>query len=333
MQNALRFATVFVLVLCVAGIGLAQKQGKEKTSAGPVIVNPAPNEINAGVEIFKEGFNDTTIAWFLNSGWTMINNDHGVSTTLADPSDTCWYQSFVVGGDVGLPMFEGIACAAAYWGTSNGYLLDDWLVTPNTGSSAPAGSVDSLTFWTVSRLSSSGSYADSLDVRVSTTDKAVGSFTRLVYMNVPKSAWTRVALLLPQGTTRYVAFRYLLYDGGEDGSNSDKICVDDVRITRYSSTAVGDQATGIPSAYALHQNYPNPFNPSTQIAFSLPKAGWVTLQVYDALGREISTLVDEELSAGLHTRSFNATGLAGGVYFCRLTAGDYSAARLMIMAK
>ena len=332
MQNALRVAAVLVMILCIASTGLAQKQGKEKTSASPVIVNPAPNEINAGVEIFKEGFNDTTITWFLNSGWSQINNDHNVSSDPSDPSDTCWYQSLTVGGTAGLPIFEGIACAAAYYGTSNGTLLDDWLVTPNTAS-AVAGNVDSLTFWTVSRHSSSGSYADSLDIRVSTTDRAVGSYARLVYMNVPKDAWTRVALLLPQGTTRYVAFRYLMYDGGETGTNSDKVCVDDVRITRYSSTAVDDQASGIPSVYALHQNYPNPFNPSTQIAFSLPKAGWVTLQVYDALGREISTLVDEELAAGSHTRTFDATGLAGGVYFCRLTASGYSAARQMMLLK
>jgi len=332
MRIALFFAAAFVLILCVVGTGLAQKQGKEQPSSSPVVAVPAPNEINAGVEIFREGFNDTTTAWFLNSGWTMINNDHNVSANPSDPSDTCWWQSFVVGGTVNLPMIDSIACAAAYWGTSNGYLLDDWLISPNTGSAA-VGDVDSLTFWTVSRLSAGGSYADSLDVRVSTTDKAVGSFTRLVYMNVPKNAWTRVALLLPQGTTRYVAFRYLLYDGGENGTNSDKICVDDVRITRYASTAVDDQASDIPSAYVLHQNYPNPFNPSTQIAFSLPRAGWVTLQVYDALGREISTLVDEELSAGNHTRSFDAVGLAGGVYFCRLTADGYSAVRQMIMAK
>ncbi len=206
-------------------------------------------------------------------------------------------------------------------------------MTPNTGGSAPAGSVDSLVFWIASRLSSTGSYADSLDIRVSTTNKAVGSFTRLAYLNAPKAGWARVALLLPQAATRYIAFRYLLYDGGPNGANSDKVCLDGVQIIQYTSTAVGDVNGLVPGAFALNQNFPNPFNPSTQIEFAMPKSSYARLVVYDALGREVATLVDGELSAGAHVRSFDASGLAGGVYFYRLSAGTFNETRRMLLVK
>ena len=74
-------------------------------------------------------------------------------------------------------------------------------------------------------------------------------------------------------------------------------------------------------SYALHQNYPNPFNPSTVIAFELPQASSVTLKVFDALGREVATLMQDFKRAGQHQLTFNATQLAAGVYVYRLQAG------------
>lgn len=88
-----------------------------------------------------------------------------------------------------------------------------------------------------------------------------------------------------------------------------------------------------PKAFALHQNYPNPFNPSTIIAYQLAEPARATLQVFDALGRTVATLVDEWQSAGTYRVHFNATALASGVYFYRLQAGGFSETRKMILAK
>lgn len=86
-------------------------------------------------------------------------------------------------------------------------------------------------------------------------------------------------------------------------------------------TAVESQPSAeIPQAYALHQNHPNPFNPSTTIAFALPKASFVTLKIYDLLGKEVATLVADKLPAGKHQRVWEAKGLASGVYLYRLEA-------------
>jgi beta propeller repeat protein len=88
-----------------------------------------------------------------------------------------------------------------------------------------------------------------------------------------------------------------------------------------------------PIDYLLEQNYPNPFNPNTTISWQIPKDGLVTLKIYDVLGREINTLVNEELNAGKHTVVFDASGFSSGVYFYQIKAGDYIATKKMILIK
>jgi len=87
----------------------------------------------------------------------------------------------------------------------------------------------------------------------------------------------------------------------------------------------------IPSEYALEQNYPNPFNPSTTIKFHIPELNFVTLKVYDVLGNEIATLVNEKKSIGSFEIKFDATGLPSGIYFYRLRAGSFVETKKMIL--
>jgi predicted outer membrane repeat protein len=84
---------------------------------------------------------------------------------------------------------------------------------------------------------------------------------------------------------------------------------------------VGEEPSGLPSDYALFQNYPNPFNPSTKISWQVPIGGWQTLKVYDLLGREVTTLMDEYKPAGKYEVEFNASTLPSGVYFYQLRVG------------
>lgn len=94
----------------------------------------------------------------------------------------------------------------------------------------------------------------------------------------------------------------------------------------------GDDSV-LPTSFTLHQNYPNPFNPSTIISYSLPKGSWITLRVYDLLGREISTLVSGMRNAGNHSRTFDASGWPSGMYLYRLTANQSSEVRTMVLMK
>ncbi|MDZ7406155.1 MAG: T9SS type A sorting domain-containing protein, partial [candidate division KSB1 bacterium] len=85
--------------------------------------------------------------------------------------------------------------------------------------------------------------------------------------------------------------------------------------------------------FHLEQNYPNPFNPTTTISFSLPLGSFVSLKVFDALGREVSTLVSEELAAGTYVRQWEAAGLPSGVYFYRLQAGSFTETKKLILLR
>jgi hypothetical protein len=97
--------------------------------------------------------------------------------------------------------------------------------------------------------------------------------------------------------------------------------------------SVAPIGTGIPDEYVLRQNYPNPFNPTTTIEFSLPQSGPTTLKVYDMLGREVATLVDENLTAGRYKTTWSAAEVASGVYVCRLRSGRYATSSRMVLLK
>ena len=89
----------------------------------------------------------------------------------------------------------------------------------------------------------------------------------------------------------------------------------------------------LPLSYNLAQNYPNPFNPTTIINYSVPKAGLVTINVYDILGREIKQLVNEQKNAGTYNIEFNASKLATGVYFYRMQAGSFAETKKLLLLK
>ena len=120
-------------------------------------------------------------------------------------------------------------------------------------------------------------------------------------------------------------------------------------IDAYNGTAVGMTGTilrttnggvfvnqissEIPERFSLYQNYPNPFNPSTKINYDIPKASYVKLIVYDVLGKKIATLVNEKLSSGSYEVDWNGSGYPSGVYFYKLTTGDYVETKKMILLK
>lgn len=106
------------------------------------------------------------------------------------------------------------------------------------------------------------------------------------------------------------------------------------RIYRFDNlTSVDDQGQVVVNGYKLSQNYPNPFNPSTKISFELPASGFVSLKVYDMLGREVAELVSSEMTSGSHSVSFNAADFASGTYIYRLTANGNVLTNKMLLLK
>ncbi|MCL4539064.1 MAG: T9SS type A sorting domain-containing protein, partial [Bacteroidetes bacterium] len=89
----------------------------------------------------------------------------------------------------------------------------------------------------------------------------------------------------------------------------------------------------VASSFRLFQNYPNPFNPTTAISYQLSAVSNVTLKVYDVLGREVATLVNQIQRPGSYEVRFDGSKLASGVYFCQIRAGDYVSVKKMVMCK
>ncbi len=122
-------------------------------------------------------------------------------------------------------------------------------------------------------------------------------------------------------------FTYLVSDGRGGVSSST------VSITSNPRTTVDEQAHSSPATFELQQNYPNPFNPSTVISFQLSVNSHVTLKVFDVNGREVATLIDGERAAGKHAVTFAPRDLAGGIYFYKLSAGEFSQTRKAVFVK
>ena len=99
-------------------------------------------------------------------------------------------------------------------------------------------------------------------------------------------------------------------------------------------TGVRERSTsGVPTSFVLDQNFPNPFNPTTTIHYSLPKGSHVTLRVFNLLGQEVATLIDEFEPAGFRSVQFNASSLASGIYIYSLQAGEFRAARKLLLIR
>ncbi|MBK7159407.1 MAG: T9SS type A sorting domain-containing protein [Ignavibacteria bacterium] len=98
-------------------------------------------------------------------------------------------------------------------------------------------------------------------------------------------------------------------------------------------TGIQNTVNSVPEVYSLSQNYPNPFNPVTQLEFGISKLGFVSLKVYDLLGKEVAVLVNEKLSPGIYKATFNGSNFASGVYFVRMESGDFRDIKRMVLIK
>ena len=98
-------------------------------------------------------------------------------------------------------------------------------------------------------------------------------------------------------------------------------------------TAVETNKDNLPTDFSLSQNYPNPFNPNTRIKYSIPNESKVVIRVYDILGKEIATLVNEEKPSGNYSVEFDASNLSSGVYLYKIQARDFVQTRKMILLK
>jgi hypothetical protein len=117
------------------------------------------------------------------------------------------------------------------------------------------------------------------------------------------------------------------------GTSSVDVYFDNIILEKINATEVESEKSAQPEDFVLFQNYPNPFNPSTKICYKLPVQSFVQIRIYDLLGKEIATLVDGNRAPGEHFVEWNAENLPSSIYIYRLTTGEFSETKKLILQK
>jgi hypothetical protein len=150
--------------------------------------------------------------------------------------------------------------------------------------------------------------------------------------SVAQHDWVRIGFVEGNGTTN-APKSYSFVDKSASGKISYRLKqIDRDGKFEYSQT-VEVTAANTPKEFALEQNYPNPFNPTTAISYQLSAFGFTTLKIYDALGREVATLVNEVKEAGSYSAQFDGAKLSSGVYFYKLQSGNSAAVKKLTIMK
>lgn len=222
----------------------------------------------------------------------------------------------ISGGNYGWRLMEGSLCTP---GVNPNCLDTAGLIRP-VWEYPNAGSDIAVTGGYVYR----GSLIPSMVGKYLCADYGSGKTWALTYTGIG----TATAVLLTDET-------YAISTFGEDEQGELYLCSysSTGRIYRLNGPPSSVGEIGTPVQFGLEQNYPNPFNPTTEIRFRIAEGGFATLKVFDMLGREVATLVNENLPSGTHVSTFDAAGLASGVYYYRLTAGTLIETRKMILAR
>jgi hypothetical protein len=274
-----------------------------------------------------------------DGGGVFLSTNNGTSWTAVNtglPSHTGVWSLAVSGRS----LFAGTTASGVYLSTNNG---TSWAAV-NTGlpsysnvwSLAVSGtnlfagtigvylSTNNGTTWTQTGLTDTFVYS----LAVSGTSLFAGTGASGVYLSTDNgTSWTAVNTGLPSYSDVWslAVSGTNLFAGTEGG-------VWRRPLSEMITSVKGLRASG-PEAYALQQSYPNPFNPSTTIRFSLPKSGYVTLKVYDLVGREVETLVEGVRAAGTYSVEWIPNNLASGVYLYRMQAGTFTDVKRLLLLK
>jgi type IX secretion system substrate protein len=218
-----------------------------------------------------------------------------------------------------------------YAGNGGSFINDDWVWTD----SFTVRNGDSLIFWMLlgGIVSYNNGLIDSMQVYVcfdqdpGTVIQKLATIRSLDTSNV----WTEYKFNLSSFATQrvYVGFRYNM-NVQVDGL---WVNIDDMLIGNRNPIGITPISNNVPKRFELRQNYPNPFNPVTNIEFELPKSGHVNLIIYNSIGQEMRTLVNQELKAGSYKVDFDAGNLPSGTYYYRINAGDFTDSKKMIVVK
>ncbi|MBK7160476.1 MAG: T9SS type A sorting domain-containing protein [Ignavibacteria bacterium] len=160
-----------------------------------------------------------------------------------------------------------------------------------------------------------------------------GSGTYSIFTNNGSGIFSNTPINLPASSAgSCITILDVDNDGDMDLAGIDE--VDDLLFIFKNQLVSIEQLSGIiPDKFKLEQNYPNPFNPVTHLEFGILNLGFVSLKVFDILGKEVAVLVNEKLSPGIYEAEFDGSSLSSGIYFYKLEAGDFIETKRMILLK
>lgn len=162
---------------------------------------------------------------------------------------------------------------------------------------------------------------DSITVRRGNITGSLGAYNYKRNSNPASGVLTPVCAVFKIGTNKYSAFAYPGFGPTDVYYNQERL---PVWVNQINSTA---------DKFELLQNYPNPFNPTTNIKYSIAKNGFVTLKVFDVLGKEVTTLVSEYQTGGVYSIDWNASKYSSGIYFYKITTNEFSDVKKMVLVK
>ncbi len=326
MKKLIPFLFFTVITCLVIGFNIADNNPtKTKINSGDNRWTPVPSN-NSATAIYTDnmdGANDTTS--LKNRGYKVFRRGPGPIGAVA-----IWFQ----GNITVFPAYNGPATgyvASNFNSAIGNNAIDNWLVLPFIAGGLQVG--DSLYFFSQSPLNST--FPDSMKIMYSVSDSVPeGTWTMLGRFQVNVNGfWERKGFRVPTtSTSGRLAIRYGCVDGGPTGNNTDYSGIDAVVVER-NPVGVINTNTEIPSSYNLSQNYPNPFNPSSKIKFQIAKLSNTKLVVSDILGKEVVTLVNEQLKPGTYEVDFDGTNLPSGIYFYKLITVNFADSKKMILVK
>jgi photosystem II stability/assembly factor-like uncharacterized protein len=350
-QTSLNYAWVYSLLVSGSnifagiyggGVYLSTNNGANWTAVNNGISSyNIKNLAISGTNLFAGGSGSRQIFLSTNNGtnWTVVNNNTPTATVL----------TFAVSGTNVFAGFgsDGGICLTTNYGTNwtsvnNGLtgltvysiaVIGTKLFATSYNQSNNVGygvfmSTNNGTNWTAVNNNLPNLIVNTL--AVSGTNLIAGSETGAYLSSNNGTNWIDINLGMPSGQSVDILYStnnylYAIYQA----------TISSIMYRRPLSEILGIKSTGTetPSSYSLSQNYPNPFNPTTKIKFNVAKTGEVKITVFDVTGREVQTLVNESLKPGTYEAAFDGSQFTSGVYFYKITAGDFSETKKMLMIK
>jgi len=161
------------------------------------------------------------------------------------------------------------------------------------------------------------------------TQFTTGTWAQNQTFQIPVSFTVPSNVVYTNATLNMIVFRN---DGSNYTNQKPILQGNTIGIGSLQTTGISGNETNL-NSFELNQNYPNPFNPTTSISFNIPKNSHVNLKIYDVLGNEVSNYFNEFMQAGTYNLVFDGSNLSSGIYYYRLTAGDFSSTKKMMLIK